>query len=132
MAVVEAAKFHGLAVRDDHLVVMDRVHPDRAYVGASVDQRAKSGPGLPERSALTLSFSSATRRTVTPRWRARTSASTTGTLVKLYDSRSSSVFAESMTLTTRCSLPSFGEKATSMVPAAGSVVELVDWYASTA
>ena len=30
-------------------------------------------------------------------------------------------------LNTRCSLPSLGENATSIVPVAGSVVELFDW-----
>ncbi len=72
-----------------------------------------------ERSC-TLFFSSATRRTSTPRFFARSSALTSGTLVKLYARMRSSDLAESTTLMTSRSLPSEGLKATSMLPAAGT------------
>src|SRR5207247_2603457 len=80
----------------------------------SAESAARAFPLL---SWETLFFWSATRRTSTPRFFARKSAAVTGALVKLYDRTRSSLLAESMTLTTSASLPSFGEKATSMVPA---------------
>jgi len=90
--------------------------------------RAESAArALPLESAEMLFFRSATSRTSTPRFTARSRADVTGALVKLYESKRSSLLAESMTLMTRASLPSLGEKATSMVPDAGIVNE---WWVS--
>ena len=85
--VVEASELDRLAVGHDDLVVLDRIDADRANVdvdvGVGVDECGERCARLPARSSLMLFFSSATRRTSTPRFFARNRAAVTGELVKL-------------------------------------------------
>ena len=62
---------------------MDRIGIDGAYGDAGVDEGGERCAALPLRSSWTLFFSSATNRMSTPRFFARSSAFTNGTLEKL-------------------------------------------------
>jgi len=46
VAVIEAAEFDGLSVRNDDLVMVDGVHADGSNIDAAVDERRECGAGL--------------------------------------------------------------------------------------